>query len=310
MILVLTIIISFRSTSLFFQWVGLEINILAIIPILINQGSLKKTLSSVKYFISQSPASIILVASLFTWDYLTVSPLIFQLSIFFKLALPPFHGWLVSILFDLDYRAIFMIFSVQKFIPLIILSQININLNLFTISSILIVFILLNLINLISSFHYLIFLSSLTNIYWLLATLSYNNIWLNFILIYTLIVGLALLCLSNEGLNKMLDLTKINLSGILLISLQFMNLGGIPPLLGFFLKLLIIKFIVEIKIIVIFPIIFITIILLFSYVSLIYQIFCINLNRRVGITFSSAMNVNIFVSIIIITPSFILLFLV
>ena len=81
-------------------------------------------MTGVKYFISQRLASLVFISALLIRQELSRVRFLIQLTILFKLGLPPFHSWVLRILGELKYAEIWLIFSIQKVIPLIIMSQI------------------------------------------------------------------------------------------------------------------------------------------------------------------------------------------
>merc|ERR1712198_78298 len=91
-------------------------------------------------------------------------------SIIFKLGVPPFHRWIIGIIFNINLLEVFLVLTIQKFIPLIILSQLGINeiilLVLMGISGFIIVNVNSNL-----SLQFILFLSSVGNGIWILAGL-------------------------------------------------------------------------------------------------------------------------------------------
>jgi NADH-ubiquinone oxidoreductase chain 2 len=113
-------------------WVGLEVNILAIIPIFVSIQNTTSADTTLKYFISQSVASIIFLFSLLNTRHSGLTEPLLQRALVFKLGLPPFHRWLVRVVLERPWRIIFLILFVQKFIPLHILRNVYVSLTLFT----------------------------------------------------------------------------------------------------------------------------------------------------------------------------------
>jgi len=160
MTLILCILIALRVENLFLQWALLELNMLCFIPIFISRKTSNSTTNRLKYFVSQSSASLLFIIIIMLP---LNSPLIILLLIIFKIGVPPFQRWLTAILPTLNLSEIFILFTIQKFLPLIILSQFNSGLTLF-------IFILASfLFTLVrssstTSLYKLLFISSVVNI--------------------------------------------------------------------------------------------------------------------------------------------------
>ena len=125
------VVFSFSRHSVFFFWVSLEINILAVLPIIGSAGNLTSRERTLKYFITQRIASIIFLF-LFLFSVSNFYPLstALAISIFLKIGIPPFHSWLTRIILFSPYKIIGLILFVQKFIPLHIISNLIFSLKL------------------------------------------------------------------------------------------------------------------------------------------------------------------------------------
>ena len=261
-----------RFNSRFIIWISLEINILRFLPI-ISSGINIELENSVKYFIIQSWASIIFLIRFFFCNYLfNRFYILLIIRIFIKLGISPFHTWFISILKTCSLFILIILSTVQKLIPLIILNNIYINFNLLyfriIITIIFILFILSSVINL----NKLLALSSLGNILWLISRniLSLKLILL-FIFIYIYILLGIYIFYNIYYYNIFIQINRINFFDKIIIIMVFMSLGGIPPMLGFLRKLLILKIIFIYENMFLFLIIiFSALILLYHYISRIY----------------------------------------
>ena len=119
-ILFLRIILCLSSTSSFLIWVALELNILAFLPIISNQGVWAFE-NTIKYFLVQSVASIIFLSSRIMINFL---PSYFSdvgtVSILLKLGAAPLHGWFISILKTCSLTVLFFLSTIQKILPLLV----------------------------------------------------------------------------------------------------------------------------------------------------------------------------------------------
>jgi len=118
----------------------------------------------------------------------------------------------------------------------------------------------------------LLALSSLGNILWLISRniLSIKLILL-FILIYIYILLGIYIFYNIYYFNIFMQINRINLFDKIIIVIVFISLGGMPPMLGFLRKLLILKIIFIYENIFLFLIIiFSSLILLYHYISRMY----------------------------------------
>ena len=272
LLIFISILIAFRFNSRLIIWIRLEINILRFLPI-ISSGLNIELENSVKYFIIQRWASIIFLIRFFFCNYLfNRFYTLLIIRIFIKLGISPFHTWFISILKTCSLFILIILSTVQKLIPLIILNNIYINFNLLyfriIITIIFILFILSSVINL----NKLLALSSLGNILWLISRniLSLKLILL-FIFIYIYILLGIYIFYNIYYYNIFIQINRINFFDKIIIIMVFMSLGGIPPMLGFLRKLLILKIIFIYENMFLFLIIiFSALILLYHYISRIY----------------------------------------
>lgn len=193
-----------------------------------------------------------------------------------KIGRAPFHYWLPLIIEGLEWINILILLTWQKINPLIILFYNNI-------INFLYIFIFFSLtIGAIkrfnnSSLKKIISYSSINQLRWIIISLNYNyliKLYL-FIYFYLIIIIIKLIKLINlKYLSEIYNL-KINNKFIKLFFFSnFLSLGGLPPFLGFFPKILII-----LKLnnsIMIFLIITFTLLLLFIYFRIILVIFILN----------------------------------
>ena len=272
LLIFISILIAFRFNSRLIIWIRLEINILRFLPI-ISSGLNIELENSVKYFIIQRWASIIFLIRFFFCNYLfNRFYTLLIIRIFIKLGISPFHTWFISILKTCSLFILIILSTVQKLIPLIILNNIYINFNLLyfriIITIIFILFILSSVINL----NKLLALSSLGNILWLISRniLSLKLILL-FIFIYIYILLGIYIFYNIYYYNIFIQINRINFFDKIIIIIVFMSLGGMPPMLGFLRKLLILKIIFIYENMFLFLIIiFSALILLYHYISRIY----------------------------------------
>ena len=194
------------------------------------------------------------------------------MSILIKLGVSPFHTWFISILKSCSLYILILLSTVQKIIPLIILNNIYININLLYFCIFITIIFLLIILSRVINLNKLLALSSLGNILWLLSrNLLSIKLILTFIIIYLYILVGIYIFYNKFYYRLFIQVNRMSFFDKVIIVLLFMSLGGIPPLLGFLRKFLILKIILIYENIYLFLIIiFSSLILLYHYISRIY----------------------------------------
>nr|YP_008758434.1 NADH dehydrogenase subunit 2 [Heptranchias perlo]BAO02714.1 NADH dehydrogenase subunit 2 [Heptranchias perlo] len=250
--------LTFIGSHWLLVWMGLEINTLAIIPLMMYQHHPRAVEATTKYFLTQATASTLLLFASMTnawtsgeWNLLEMSnptsATLTTIALALKIGLAPMHFWLPEVLQGLNLTTGLILTTWQKLAPFAILLQLypllNPNLLLFLgISSALIGgWGGLNQTQLRKILAY----SSIAHLGWMITILHYspNLTQLNLILY-------IIMTLTTFLLFKMFNSTKINsitisttksplLTTITLMTL--LSLGGLPPLTGFMPKWLILQ---------------------------------------------------------------------
>lgn len=278
--LILCTILALSVDNLFLQWALLELNMLCFIPIFIARKSANSATNRLKYFVCQSRASLLFVIAIIIPTDLN---LIITLLMMFKIGVPPLQRWLTSIIPTLNIPEIIILLTVQKIIPLTIVSQLNCKevISLIVISSFL--FTLSNLADTTALFK-LLFISSVVNIIWTLRNLWSS--WLLFFAGYTAILGGLIINLHLFSINKTSDLLAGPRIAKFILPIQFFNLGGVPPLIGFHLKLMLLAKIIAHSPMMAFLLLFSTLVVLYIYTIIFYQANCVRpptINSKIAI---------------------------
>nr|WHL46539.1 NADH dehydrogenase subunit 2 [Chionarctia nivea] len=285
-ILLNSTLISISSNSWLGCWIGLEINLLSFIPLISNSNNLLATEASLKYFLTQSIASInFLFTILLKMIMLKNFEMTFFLSIMInssmlmKMGSAPFHFWFPNIVEGLNWLNNFILMTWQKITPMIILSYyFNKNFILFIIISNVIVGALGGLNQ--TSLRKLMAFSSINNLGWMLSAIMIaENLWLFYLFFYSFMISimffffymLNMFYINQLFVNNLMPLIKINLL------INFLSLGGLPPFVGFFPKWIIINFLIMNQMYFLtFIMIMMSLIVLFFYIRIIYSIFMFN----------------------------------
>nr|UGS80217.1 NADH dehydrogenase subunit 2 [Dypsocus coleoptratus] len=271
-------LISISSSSWLIAWMGLELNMLSFVPLLAGNKSVYSTEAAMKYFIVQSAASALFIfLSIFEsfFNFLFFFPFnqsfIFFISIplLIKLGAAPFHMWFISIFYKLDWIKCFMLMTLQKLTPLVLMMQIPLKNNFIIILSFasLVIGAMGGLTQtLIKS---IIAFSSINHLGWMLLSLILDKMlmiwyfWFYLFMNFTIII-----CLLKSSISHFNQI--FNFQSILPWSINFLSLGGLPPFLGFVPKWMIIQSLIINKMLFTsFILIFTTLITLIFYLRLI-----------------------------------------
>nr|YP_010852756.1 NADH dehydrogenase subunit 2 [Neope ramosa]WGL40123.1 NADH dehydrogenase subunit 2 [Neope ramosa] len=276
-------LISISSNSWLGCWIGLEINLLSFIPLISNSNNLMNSEASLKYFLTQSIASInflfSIIFSLFLMKNFFFNNLISILinsSLLMKMGSVPFHFWFPNIMEGLSWMNCFILMTWQKITPMILLSY------YFNMNFLMIIMIFNVLIGAVGGFNQtslrkLMAFSSINNLGWMLSALMISeNLWMIYFFFYSFLISIMCFLfymLNIFFINQMFNF-NINFSIKFSIMINFLSLGGLPPFLGFFPKWLIINYLILSKLYIIsFFFIMMSLIMLIFYIRIIYSSF-------------------------------------
>nr|YP_009710420.1 NADH dehydrogenase subunit 2 [Baltia butleri]QFZ96376.1 NADH dehydrogenase subunit 2 [Baltia butleri] len=285
-ILFFSTLISISSNSWLGCWVGLEINLLSFIPLISNTKNLLHTEAALKYFLTQSIASINFLFSILfkmilfkNFEMNNFLSIMINSSLLMKMGSTPFYFWFPNIMEGLSWMNCFILMTWQKISPMILLSYYMNN------NFIMIIMILNVMIGAISGFNQtsirkLMAFSSINNLGWLMASLMISeNIWIMYFIMYSFFNMILCFLFSMLNIFYINQIMNFNLMPFIKISLliNFFSLGGLPPFLGFFPKWIIINFLMN-KCMYLISFLFImsSLIMLFFYIRIIYLSFMLN----------------------------------
>lgn len=235
-------LISISSYSWLAAWIGIELNLLTFIPLL-SVNSLKFQQSSLKYFLTQAWASLLLFLTIGSFNYFVFynSYILYGIciSLTIKLGGAPFHFWVPIVCNGASWLNILVLLTWQKIAPLILLNTVipyNFLILFFSRASAIFGGVMgVNQTNLRS----LIAFSSINHLGWILILSSLNFINLaTYFCVYALIsTAFIIRCdlFNLFSLKQLINLTPPPIIKII-IFINLLSLGGLPPFLGFLPK--------------------------------------------------------------------------
>nr|ALO71220.1 NADH deshydrogenase subunit 2 [Trapezodirus sp. 1 EF-2015] len=248
MTLIISVLITISSFSWMGMWMGLEMNLLSIIPLMNNKMNLFSSETCVKYLIVQAMASSILMMAIIlfslNWDHLSTS-MMFNSSLLMKMGAAPFHFWFPEVLEGLSWFNNFMMMTIQKIAPMILIIM---NSTIFI--SIIILFSMFISTTMginQTSLRKLLAYSSINHISWMLAALMFmKSLWFIYFMVYCIISLNMILFLNKFKMFYMKHTISFSKTPIMkfFFMMNLFSLGGLPPFLGFFPKWIIIQILI------------------------------------------------------------------
>nr|WIL79926.1 NADH dehydrogenase subunit 2 [Callimerus sp.] len=250
-------LMAISSYSWFGMWMGLEINMISIMPLFSNSKNMYTSEASIKYFLTQALASMIILFSIILLSTMSsmlnevmnetesIFSIMLNSALLTKMGAAPFHFWFPEVIEGLNWSNSLILLTWQKIAPMILLMY-NSKISLFFFSIIIFCMIISSIMgfNQISLRKILAF-SSINHIGWMIsALLNSKIIWFLYFIIYS-IISINIIFIFKKFkmyfLNQMIMIFNSNPLLKMFFILNFFSLGGIPPFLGFLPKWLIIN---------------------------------------------------------------------
>nr|AAM20791.1 NADH dehydrogenase subunit 2 [Iranocichla hormuzensis] len=249
--------ITFASSHWLLAWMGLEMNTLAIIPLMAQHHHPRAVEATTKYFLTQAAAAATLLFASVTNAWLTgqweiqqiTHPLpttMITLALALKIGLAPLHAWLPEVLQGLDLTTGLILSTWQKLAPFALILQIQPS-NSTTL-------IILGLASTLiggwgglnqTQLRKILAYSSIAHLGWMILVLQFSpSITLLTLLIYFIMTFATFLMFK---LNKSTNINNLATSWTKAPALTalapfiLLSLGGLPPLTGFMPKWLILQ---------------------------------------------------------------------
>uniref|UniRef100_UPI00315CCA55 NADH dehydrogenase subunit 2 n=1 Tax=Pachyscia longicauda TaxID=3127882 RepID=UPI00315CCA55 len=249
--LILSVTISISSNSWFIVWMGMEINMMAFMPMIIKQKNMMSKESALTYFLIQTIASMIFMMSFImmmlkennisnnqTMEFMLMSALMM------KSGISPFHFWMPKMMEGLNWNKCMILMTWQKIIPMMMMSNI-IKMNYLTMSAMILSIIIgaiggLNQTSLRKMMAY----SSISNNGWMMAAMMMSETtWMMYFMLYTLmtiVMTKSMNIYKIHHMNQILTMNESNKMKMFLL-INMMSISGLPPMMGFMPKWLVIQ---------------------------------------------------------------------
>nr|QOD97575.1 NADH dehydrogenase subunit 2 [Baryphthengus martii] len=250
--------ITISSNHWVMAWMGLEINTLAIIPLISKSHHPRAIEAAIKYFLVQAAASATVLFASTTnawqtgqWDITQLthptSCLLLTVAIAVKLGLVPFHFWFPEVLQGSPLTTALLLSTLMKFPPMTILLLTSHSLNPYLLTAMALAsaalggWMGLNQ----TQIRKILAFSSISHLGWMTIIVVYSpKLTLLTFYLYSLTTTAVFLTLNTTKTTKLSTLmtswTKTPLLNAILM-LTLLSLAGLPPLTGFLPKWLILQ---------------------------------------------------------------------
>nr|YP_010398033.1 NADH dehydrogenase subunit 2 [Rasbora tuberculata]UQJ79362.1 NADH dehydrogenase subunit 2 [Rasbora tuberculata] len=250
--------LTFASSHWLLAWMGLEINTLAITPLMAQQHHPRAVEATTKYFLIQATAAAMILFASTTNAWLTgewninnisnpITNMIIISALALKIGLAPAHFWLPEVLQGLNLMTGLILSTWQKLAPFALIMQVtqNTNPSLLTLLGILSTLVGgwggLNQTQMRKILAY----SSIAHMGWMMIIIHYApNLTLIALTTYIIMTSAAFLTLKTLSATKINTLSTTwskNPTLTAITPLILLSLGGLPPMTGFTPKWLIIQ---------------------------------------------------------------------
>nr|ABM17012.1 NADH dehydrogenase subunit 2 [Etheostoma tecumsehi] len=249
--------VTFASSHWLLAWMGLEMNTLAIIPLMAQHHHPRAVEATTKYFLTQATAAAMILFASTTnawltgqWDIQQMShPLpvtVVTLALALKIGLAPVHSWLPEVLQGLDLVTGLVLSTWQKLAPFALLLQLQ--------PANPTILIILGLASTLvggwgglnqTQLRKILAYSSIAHLGWMILILQFSPslTLLTLLTYFVMTLSTFLVFKLNKSTNINMLATSWAKAPALtaLVPLILLSLGGLPPLTGFMPKWLILQ---------------------------------------------------------------------
>nr|QIC54444.1 NADH dehydrogenase subunit 2 [Crangonyx forbesi] len=244
--LAFSMLLSVSSNSWFLAWLGLEMNLMVFTPLILKNYNKYSSESTVKYFLTQTFASMLImmaIAPLLSLG-LVKTILIILVSLLLKMGAAPTHSWVPAVSSGVSWPYLLVLLTTQKVAPLFLASYtMNMPLTSSTMYMYIIASASLGSIGGLSqtALRKMLAFSSIAHLAWMLFTLILSSNLTIIYFIFYFIISLTLVYPIH--VNQLSTINQILMDKSRLLKLNViastMSLSGLPPFTGFAPKMLV-----------------------------------------------------------------------
>nr|YP_009745326.1 NADH dehydrogenase subunit 2 [Homatula laxiclathra]QIH29772.1 NADH dehydrogenase subunit 2 [Homatula laxiclathra] len=250
--------LTFASSHWLLAWMGLEINTLAIAPLMAQQHHPRAVEATTKYFLTQATAAAMILFTATTNAWITgewgmnslshpIASTMMITALALKIGLAPMHFWLPEVLQGLDLLTGLILSTWQKLAPFALITQVAPAIDPLVLTS-------LGLLSTLiggwgglnqTQIRKMLAYSSIAHMGWMIIILQHApQLTILAFGTYIFMTSAAFLSMKLASVTKINTLTTMWSKAPILASttaLALLSLGGLPPLTGFMPKWLILQ---------------------------------------------------------------------
>nr|YP_010026033.1 NADH dehydrogenase subunit 2 [Cyriopagopus hainanus]QOQ36847.1 NADH dehydrogenase subunit 2 [Cyriopagopus hainanus] len=256
----ISFMVVFSFDEWFLVWVGMEMNMFSFISMVFSKDSWSSLESLFKYFFIQGLSS----GTFLVMMYMGLG---LEYPLMMKMAAGPFFFWFPSVMMGIGWVECFLLMTFQKLIPLFLMSSMV---------SVLFMFwgVVGMMIGVVGSYGQqmikcLMAYSSVNHIGWImLCFVMEENLWMFYYILYVMVVGMLILYLYDKSIENLSGMKWVDM---MIFFVLVMSMGGIPPMLGFVMKWVVLEKMVEMSIVISFIMVFSSLVMIYIYMRMIYE---------------------------------------
>nr|YP_010853152.1 NADH dehydrogenase subunit 2 [Margaritifera homsensis]WGM81370.1 NADH dehydrogenase subunit 2 [Margaritifera homsensis] len=245
-LMVTSTVMVLSSSNWLTTWMGLEINMLGFIPLMYHKITANESETAVKYLVPQSLGSSIFIMGALISHHSNNMQTLMPIAMCLKLGAAPLHLWFPAVMAGLSLAPAFILLTWQKIAPIFAISSMSPSLasKILPIAGISALWGGIGGLNQ-TDIRLLLSYSSIAHTGWMLAGIaSPEPVLILYLMTYVMIntsLFIALLQNSTKA-HKQLFPTSQKPYESFLLGITILSLGGLPPLTGFIMKLLVLMF--------------------------------------------------------------------